>query len=163
PSADEIRQVQPVDGGQRARCVRSVSCVPCVFDSYSHAWPLMTTKWHHLTCSAKNRETSLCSMATTSAFSARNVRFPMNEEVPRHWQGRRRAVPLFFNNPSLFFPPGERFFVAAVSHHKKQLKDEKLAEHVQAFCGQEGFHSREHVRYNRMLESQGYPAQRLEG
>ena len=40
----------------------------------------------------------------------RNVRFGTGPEVPRHWHGGRRAVTLFFDNLSLFFPPGERFF-----------------------------------------------------
>lgn len=101
-------------------------------------------------------------MTIADPFPVRNVRFAMGSTVPRHWHGGRRAVTRFFDNLSIFFPPGERFFVAAVNHYKHRLGDAKLAEEVRAFCGQEGFHSREHVRYNRMLESQGYPALRME-
>ena len=101
-------------------------------------------------------------MVIPDAFPVRNLRFPLDDEVPRHWHGGRRAVTLFFDNLSLFFPAGERFFVAAVNHYKSRLTDDKLRGEVRAFCGQEGFHSREHVRYNRMLEAQGYPAHALE-
>ena len=101
-------------------------------------------------------------MAHSDTFPVRNVRFAMNEEVPRHWHGRGAAVTSFFNNLSIFFPPGERFFVAAVNHYRERIDDEQLLAEVKAFCGQEGFHSREHVRYNRMLEAQGYGGQALE-
>jgi predicted metal-dependent hydrolase len=101
-------------------------------------------------------------MATSDAFPVRNVRFAMNDEVPRRWHGGRRAVTAFFNNLSTLFPHGERFFVAAVSRYKGRIGDEKLLAEIKAFCGQEGFHSREHVRYNRMLAAQGYPVQGME-
>jgi predicted metal-dependent hydrolase len=96
------------------------------------------------------------------SFPVRNLRFALENEVPRHWLGGRRAVTLFFDNLSIFFPPGERFFVASVNHYKERLRGDQLRAEVKAFCAQEGFHSREHVRYNRMLEAQGYPALALE-
>jgi predicted metal-dependent hydrolase len=101
-------------------------------------------------------------MLADECFPARNLRFATDESVPRHWHGGRRAVTIFFDNLSLFFPAGERFFVAAVNHYKPRVDDPRLAAEVTAFCAQEGFHSREHVRYNRMLEAQGYPASALE-
>jgi predicted metal-dependent hydrolase len=108
------------------------------------------------------RTMPLSAETTTTAFPARNVRFALDAEVPRHWHPAGRAVTLFFDNLSLFFPPGERFFVAAVKRHAHLVDDERLRAEVQAFCEQEGFHSREHVRYNRMLEAQGLPATALE-
>jgi predicted metal-dependent hydrolase len=101
-------------------------------------------------------------MTVCDVFPVRNVRFAMNDGVPRHWHGGQRAVTIFFNNLSIFFPPGERFFVAAVSEHRRFVEDARLLAEVRAFCGQEGIHSREHVRYNRMLEAQGYPAESME-
>ena len=83
--------------------------------------------------------------------------------VPRHWHGGRRAVTIFFDNLSLFFPSGERFFVRAVKAHKGRIDDPQLQNDVRAFCAQEGMHGREHVRYNRRLEELGYPAAKLEG
>jgi len=95
-------------------------------------------------------------------MEARNIRFATGSDVPRHWHGGHISVTSFFNNMSLFFPPGERFFVAAVNHYRDQIKNDLLREQVATFCSQEGFHSREHVRYNRMLDAQGYPATQLE-
>ena len=92
----------------------------------------------------------------------RDLSFELGQ-VPRHWHGGRRGVSIFFDNLSLFFPSGERFFVTAVKSHRTALDDPKLRDEVRAFCAQEGMHGREHVRYNRRLEEHGYPAAKLEG
>lgn len=94
-------------------------------------------------------------------LEVRNLRFA-TEGVPRHWHGGRRAVTSFFDNLSVFFPAGERFFIDSVKAQKKRLTDEQLLEEVARFCAQEGIHAREHVRYNEMLEAHGYPAAELD-
>lgn len=96
------------------------------------------------------------------SMTVRNVRFAIGEDIPRHWHGGRRAVTAFFDNLSVFFPAGERFFVASVRAHERFVKDEALLRDVRAFCGQEGIHGREHVRYNEMLHAQGYPVRAME-
>ncbi len=92
----------------------------------------------------------------------RDFSFETGAEVPRYWHGGRRAVTLFFNNLSVFFPPGERFFVTSVKAFRDRIKEPQLAAEVKAFCAQEGIHSREHVRYNEMLRAQGYPIEVME-
>lgn len=91
----------------------------------------------------------------------RDLRFDLSE-VPKDWHGAGRAVTLFYNNLSVFFPAGERFFVASVKAFRKQVPDGPLEREVEAFCAQEGHHSREHVRYNRMLVAQGFPVEAME-
>lgn len=95
-------------------------------------------------------------------LEVRNLRFATDDRVPRHWHGGRRAVTTFFDNLSLFFPAGERFFIDAVKAHKHLVTDERLLKDVAIFCAQEGIHGREHIRYNAMLEEQGYPAVELD-
>lgn len=92
----------------------------------------------------------------------RNLRFDFDDRIPRHWLGGRRSVTTFLDNLSVFFPPGERFFIEAVRAHRDHATAEPLASQVHAFIAQEGFHSREHVRYNAMLERRGYPAEAME-
>lgn len=92
----------------------------------------------------------------------RNARFALGSEVPHDWHGGRTAVSIFFDNLSIFFPPGERFFIASVKAHKHQVHDEELLKQVRAFCGQEGMHTREHIRYNQMLRDRGYPVDDME-
>ena len=57
---------------------------------------------------------------------------------------------------------GEQFFIDSVRHYQDAITDPKLSAEVNAFCGQEGIHSREHRRYNAMLTAQGYDIARLE-
>lgn len=101
-------------------------------------------------------------MSKATSPEIRNLRFETGSDVPRQWHPAGRAVTLFFNNLSLFFPVGERFFVASVKAHRKLVTDPVLLEDVKGFCGQEGVHGREHVRYNEMLQAQGYPVAAIE-
>jgi hypothetical protein len=96
-------------------------------------------------------------------LETRNLRFETGRDVPRHWHGGRRSVTRFFDNLSVFFPEGERFFVASVQAHKKAFEsDPELRRQVREFCGQEGIHGREHRRYNEMLRAQGIRVDRME-
>lgn len=92
----------------------------------------------------------------------RNLKFDIDESVPRRWHGPSQAITSFFDNLSIFFPPGERFFISSLLAHRSQIRDRRLLEEIKVFCGQEGIHSREHVRYNAMLEAKGYPAAEME-
>jgi predicted metal-dependent hydrolase len=97
-----------------------------------------------------------------SEIEVRPLRFQIDSSVPRYWHGGRRSVTTFFDNLSVFFPGGERFFVQSVRAYEKHVTDERLAADVRAFCGQEGAHSREHARYNDWLREQGCPIDELE-
>jgi len=101
-------------------------------------------------------------MMTAPELQVRNLRFDVGDEVPRYWHGGKRAITLFFDNLSIFFPAGERFFISAVKAHAGDVKDPELLEQTRAFCAQEGIHSREHIRYNEMLRAQGYPIEAME-
>jgi len=91
----------------------------------------------------------------------RDLRFDLSD-VPKFWHGGRKSVSIFFDNLSLIFPPGERFFVNAVKSFQGQVEDPVLRAEMKAFCAQEGHHSREHVRYNQMLAHHGFPAAQME-
>jgi predicted metal-dependent hydrolase len=102
--------------------------------------------------------------AARPRIEVRNRRFGF-DEVPRHWHAGRRSITSFFDNLSVFFPHGEQFFIDAVKAHRELVLEkgsEELRREVALFCAQEGMHSREHVRYNAMLEAQGYPAHALD-
>ena len=101
-------------------------------------------------------------MRPDPTLEIRNLAFATGPEVPKHWHGGGRAVTAFFDNLSVFFPVGERFFMDSVRAHRKHVEDPKLLDDIRAFCGQEGMHGREHRRYNRMLATQGYPVEEME-
>jgi predicted metal-dependent hydrolase len=92
----------------------------------------------------------------------RNLKFEIERDVPRHWLRGARAVTAYFDALSLFFPAGERFFMASVRAHQQHVTDPRLLREVRAFCGQEAVHGREHRRYNEMLRAHGYPVEAME-
>jgi predicted metal-dependent hydrolase len=95
-------------------------------------------------------------------IEVRNLRFPLDGQVPKHWFGGARACTTFWDNLSVLFPAGERFFMNAVRAFEAQLSDEKLRDEVRRFYQQEALHSREHVRYNDMLRAHGYPVDAMD-
>lgn len=101
-------------------------------------------------------------MPNSASFPVRDVTFGLPGDVPKHWHGDRAAVTLFFNNLSVLFPEGERFFIRSVSRYRRQLDDAELLAEVRSFSSQEGIHTREHEAYNAMLRAQGYDVDRLE-
>jgi predicted metal-dependent hydrolase len=103
-------------------------------------------------------------MAVTPPIEVRDARFGIGPEVPKHWNAGRRSVTIFFDNLSVFFPVGERFFIHAVRAQRKHVEgDHELVAAVAAFCAQEGIHGREHTRYNEALRAHGYPIDAMEG
>lgn len=101
-------------------------------------------------------------MTNASALiEVRNLRFDV-DAAPRQWHPAGRSVTTFFDALSTFFPEGERFFVASVNAHRDHAVDAPLRDDVRAFGAQEGFHAREHRRYNERLQRLGYPVQDME-
>src|SRR5690606_34816671 len=66
---------------------------------------------------------------TVPKLTIRDLQFDLSQ-VPRDWHPAGSAVTTFFDNLSLFFPPGERFFVASVKAHANRVTDPELAECV---------------------------------
>lgn len=79
-----------------------------------------------------------------------------------HWHPAGPAVSRFFDNLSILFPDGERFFIASVKAHRHLVEDEKLRADMKAFYAQEGHHGREHLRYNQWLRDQDLGVERME-
>jgi len=92
----------------------------------------------------------------------RNMSFKLPVHRIRSWHPEGAAVSHFFNAMSLFFPVGERFFIASVRNYQHLVQDPDLQAAVRAFIGQEAMHGREHEAYNRALQGAGLPAEALE-
>lgn len=106
------------------------------------------------------------SPAPASRLEVRNPKFGVDArdaQIPRPWHGAGRSITAFFDNLSIFFPAGERFFIASVRAHMRRVTDPELLAAVRIFNAQEGVHGREHQRYNAMLRDQGYPIDAMEG
>jgi predicted metal-dependent hydrolase len=95
-------------------------------------------------------------------IEVRNLRFSLDASIPKHWLAGKRAVSIFFDNLSVLFPAGERFFMLSVRHFEGAVSDPKLKQDMRGFAQQEALHSREHVRYNDRLRTLGYPVDEMD-
>lgn len=96
-------------------------------------------------------------------MQVRNLKFAVGDRTPRVWHPAGRAVTLFFDNLSVFFPAGETFFITSVKAFRDRVeRGSALDDEVKGFTAQEGMHSREHRRYNAMLVEQGFPVVDME-
>jgi uncharacterized protein len=91
------------------------------------------------------------------SINPRNREYEITECLGREWFDNHAFKTAWFNAMSITFPLGEKFFIDSVRHFSDQIDDPKLQEDIRGFCGQEGFHRREHQRYNETLcEKRGY-------
>ncbi|CAB3759225.1 metal-dependent hydrolase [Burkholderia sp. MSh2] len=93
----------------------------------------------------------------------RDLRFPLDDAVPRYWYRGWCHVTRFFDAFSIMFPLGERFFIDSVAHFRDKIPaGTPLADDVAGFIHQEATHIREHRAYNQRLAAQGAPVDALE-
>ena len=78
------------------------------------------------------------------------------------WHAKGKGVSQFFNNLSVYFPEGEKFFIQSVRNYRNVIEDKDLQEAVQAFIRQEAYHGREHKEYNKRIEETGAPQKFVE-
>ncbi|MEO0589368.1 MAG: metal-dependent hydrolase [Pseudomonadota bacterium] len=97
------------------------------------------------------------------SIEPRNRRFELEAALGSDWFDNDPFHTAIFNAFSISFPSGEKEFMDTVRHFEGQIKDEKLLTEVRGFYQQEGIHTREHLRYNRMLcKARGYNLEHLE-
>jgi predicted metal-dependent hydrolase len=98
------------------------------------------------------------------AIKPRNREHQIAESLGRDWFDNHPFKTAWFNAMSITFPLGEKFFIDSVRTYADRIEDPKLQEEIQGFCGQEGYHRREHDRYNRELcKRRGYDLEYMEG
>jgi len=98
------------------------------------------------------------------AVIPRNREHDIAAALALDWYDSHPFKTAWYNSMSVTFPLGEKFFVDSVRAFADQITDPKLREEIRGFCGQEGFHRREHDRYNHALCSlRRYDLDYLEG
>ena len=101
---------------------------------------------------------------TDARIKPRNRSHDVSSALQGEWLADDAFLTAFFNGMSIAFPVGEKFFIDAVRHYADRIADPALRADIQGFCGQEGFHRREHQRYNETLcAARGYDLDALEG
>jgi predicted metal-dependent hydrolase len=80
----------------------------------------------------------------------------------KHWHGGSAFITYFWNALSMAIPAGERFFIEAVNCVRDQIDDAELAAELNEFLRQEGHHSLQHAKLNRMVGEQGFDVERYQ-
>ena len=95
----------------------------------------------------------------------RDLQFDLPAERISNWFPLGESASIFLNTLSIFFPEGERFFIASIRHYRDNgaISDPELQKAVRAFIGQEATHGREHEDYNALSVAAGFPIDELEG
>jgi predicted metal-dependent hydrolase len=79
------------------------------------------------------------------------------------WLNNDPFLTAFFNAMSITFPVGEKYFIDSVRRVAGRVTDPTLQAQIKGFCGQEGFHRREHQLYNEALcAARGYDLAKME-
>jgi predicted metal-dependent hydrolase len=101
--------------------------------------------------------------AAPAQIKPRNRSHDIASALQGEWLGGDVFLTAFFNAMSITFPVGEKYFIDSVRHYADCVTDPALTEQIKGFCGQEGFHRREHQLYNATLcAARGYDVQRME-
>lgn len=102
------------------------------------------------------------SAATAASIPRRDIVFDLGESAGPDWFEGDPRRSAYCDALSVFFPVGERFFIAAVRAHAGRIDDPALKAEVRAFCAQEALHTREHEAYNDTLRRHGYDVDAME-
>ena len=97
------------------------------------------------------------------SIQPRNRQHDISQALRTDWMKQDIFQTAWFNAMSITFPLGEKFFIDSARFFADDIEDPELKENLSKFCGQEGFHRREHQRYNETLCAQrGYDLEALE-
>lgn len=111
--------------------------------------------------------TAILNISTTPdgiTIEPRNRKFELQRALATDWFDNDPFLTAIFNAMSMSFPSGEKNFIDSIRHYEDQIKDPKLLNEIRGFYQQEGIHSREHRRYNKILcEQRGYDHDTMEG
>ncbi len=94
----------------------------------------------------------------------RNRKFDLQKALATDWMENDPFLTAVFNAMSMSFPSGEKKFIDSIRHFEDRITDPKLLKEIRGFYQQEGIHSREHRRYNKVLcDQRGYDHDKMEG
>jgi predicted metal-dependent hydrolase len=93
----------------------------------------------------------------------RKMRFGFERKgVDRHWHDNSPFISYFWAALSSAFPPGELFFMNSARALRDRVDDERLQAEIDQFLLQEGHHTLQHRKFNRVVGEQGFDVERYE-
>lgn len=90
------------------------------------------------------------------AVQYRRVHFPFEDKgFERYWHGGSAFKSLFWTQLSTSFEAGEKFFIDSARAMKGEISDPALHAELVEFCKQEGHHTAQHLKFDRMNAALG--------
>lgn len=91
----------------------------------------------------------------------KDLDFGLDENTPKYWHSNDPFKTRIHDALQSTFPEGERYFISCIRAFRDRIKDPKLQHEVKEFTVQEAQHGIAHTTYNKLLEKQGMPMERL--
>jgi uncharacterized protein len=85
----------------------------------------------------------------------RRMKFEFEQGFDRYWHGGSPFKSLFWSQLSAAFDPGETFFIDSARALRKEFEDPELHAELQEFCRQEGHHTAQHIKFDKMNSAMG--------
>jgi predicted metal-dependent hydrolase len=86
----------------------------------------------------------------------RRMKFDFEDQgFDRYWHSGSALKSLFWTQLSTAFEPGEKFFIDSARALKSKIDDPALLEELSEFCRQEGHHTAQHLKFDRINEAMG--------
>lgn len=85
----------------------------------------------------------------------RRMKFDFEDGFDRYWHGGSPFRSLFWTQLSTAFEPGEKFFIDSARALRGEVKDPALLEELSEFCKQEGHHTAQHLKFDRINAEMG--------
>jgi len=86
----------------------------------------------------------------------RRVKFPFESRgFDRYWHSGSPFKSLFWTQLSTSFEAGEKFFIDSARALKGHIHEPALLDELQEFCKQEGHHTQQHLKLDRMNADKG--------
>ena len=85
----------------------------------------------------------------------RRMKFEFEDGFEPYWHGGSAFRSMFWSQLSAAFQPGERFFIDSARAMKGHINDPRLLEELMEFCRQEGHHTAQHLKFDRVNQEMG--------
>jgi uncharacterized protein len=86
----------------------------------------------------------------------RRMKFEFEDSgFDRYWHGGSAFKSLFWTQLSTAFEPGERFFIDSARALRGVVKNPELSQELAEFCKQEGHHTAQHLKFDRVNAAMG--------
>ncbi|KPY00989.1 FF domain protein [Pseudomonas amygdali pv. myricae] len=91
----------------------------------------------------------------------RDLKFDLPADRITDWHNHCVQTTVLLNTMSIVTPLTERYIIESLREYRESIEDPELIEKIDGLVAQEAIHSREHRRYNALIEAAGLPVDQI--